>query len=95
MKSAAPKKKAFSKFTQGLAQCLVEMQACRWSNQSIAQAIDIFGVVTNVRTWQFYNLALDNAVYETLPYSVSDLEAILGQLHYLFQQCEHNLHPNE
>lgn len=82
-------------FEQGLAQCLVEMQACQWSNQSIDRAIDIFGVVTNGRTWQFYNLALDNAVYETLPYSVSDLEGILGQLHYLFQQCEHNLHPNE
>lgn len=82
-------------FEQGLAQCLVKMQACQWSNQRIDRAIDIFGVVTNGRTWQFYNLALGNAVYETLPYSVNDLEAISGQLHYLFQQCEHNLHSND
>lgn len=78
-------------FEQGLAQCLVEMQACQWSNQNLDRAIDIFGIVTNGGTWQFYKLAIDTAVYATLPYSVSDLEAILGQLHYLFRQCEQNL----
>lgn len=81
-------------FEQGLAQCLMEMQACQSSNQNIGRAIDIFGVVTNGGTWQFYKLALNHVVYETLPYSVSDLAAILGQLHYLFQQCEQNLHSN-
>lgn len=78
-------------FEQGLAQCLVEMQACQWSNQSIDRAIDIFGVVTNGGTWQFYKLTLDHIVYATLPYSISDLEAILGQLHHFFQQCENSL----
>lgn len=78
-------------FEQGLAQCLVEMQACQWSNQNIDRAIDIFGVVTNGGTWQFYKLALDNSVHETLPYAISDLGAILGQLHYIFELCERNL----
>jgi hypothetical protein len=81
-------------FEQGLAQCLMEMQACQWSNQNIGRAIDVFGIVTNGGTWQFYQLAQSGAVYETLPYAVSDLEAILGQLHHLFQHCEQNLHSN-
>jgi hypothetical protein len=81
-------------FEQGLAQCLIEMQACQWSNQKIGRDIDIFGVVTNGGTWQFYQFALNNTVHETLPYSISNLESILGQLHYIFQQCEHNLPSN-
>lgn len=41
--------------------------------------------------WQFYKLTLDHMVYATLPYFISDLEAILGQLHHFFQQCENRL----
>lgn len=81
-------------FEQGLAQCLVEMQACQWSNQRIDRHLDIFGMVTNGGTWQFYKLALNHSVYETLPYAISNLEAILGQLQYIFQQCEQNLRPH-
>jgi hypothetical protein len=79
-------------FEQGLAQCLMEMQACQWSNQKVGgNVIDIFGIVTNGGIWQFYQLSQLGVVYETLPYAVSDLDAILGQLHHLFQQCEQNL----
>lgn len=81
-------------FEQGAAQCLVEMQACQWSNQQIGRAIDIFGIVTNGEGWKFYKLDLSGVVYETLLYAVSDTKAILGSLNYIFQQCEQNLSTN-
>ncbi|WP_416666748.1 hypothetical protein [Egbenema bharatensis] len=78
-------------FEQGLAQCLVEMQACQWQNAQIDQAIDILGIVTNGSLWQFYKLLVSGQVYETLPYGLNDLPAILGALHFVFQECEQNL----
>ena len=78
-------------FEQGLAQCLVEMQACQWSNQQIGKTIDVLGIVTNGEGWKFYKLTIENIAYETLLYSLSDLEALLGVLRFLFQQCESNL----
>jgi hypothetical protein len=43
-------------FGQGLAQCLVEMQACQWRNTQINKKIDVFGIVTNGDTWKAYKL---------------------------------------
>ncbi len=81
-------------FEQGLAQCLVEMQACQWSNQQIDHGIDVFGIVTNGEGWKFYKLDGAGVVYETVLYSVSDTTAILGILHQVFAQCEHHLQPS-
>jgi hypothetical protein len=78
-------------FEQGLAQCLVEMQACQWNDQQLGKGIDVFGIVTNGTTWQFYKLSLAGEVYETLPYSISDVDSVLGLLQSVFQQCENNL----
>lgn len=78
-------------FEQGLAQCLVEMQACQENNQKIGYTFDVFGIVTNGEGWKFYKLTTTGMVYETLLYSLSDVEAVLGLLHYIFQQCENNL----
>lgn len=78
-------------FEQGLAQCLVEMQACQWQNRQFGKEIDVYGIVTNGDTWQFYQLTTAAQVYETLPYSLNDLPAILGVLHFIFQQCEQDL----
>lgn len=78
-------------FTQGLAQCLVEMQACQWNNQQMGKAIDVFGIVTNGEGWKFYKLTFTDEVYETLLYTVLDMEMLLGTLHYIFQQCIQNL----
>ncbi|MEM7129032.1 MAG: hypothetical protein AAF702_22050 [Chloroflexota bacterium] len=78
-------------FEQGLAQRLVEMQACQWTNAQGSHSIDIYGIVTNGTTWQFYRLDLDNQVWETLPVSIGNIENILGQLNYVFAQCEINL----
>jgi hypothetical protein len=82
-------------FEQGLAQCLVEMQACQWENRQTKQKdnhqIDIFGIVTNGNTWQFYKLTPKGEVYETPTYSIGDLELLLGRLHHIFYLCEQNL----
>lgn len=78
-------------FERGLAQCLVEMQACQWNNQQIGKIIDVQGIVTNGDSWRFYQLTRSGQVYETLPYAIGDLATILGWLRYLFQLCEQNL----
>jgi hypothetical protein len=78
-------------FEQGLAQCLVEMQACQWQNAQLGKTIDVLGIVTNGSTWQFYQLTTTGQVFETLPYSLNDQPAILGVLHFIFDQCEQNL----
>jgi hypothetical protein len=78
-------------FEQGLAQCLVEMQACQWENQQVGQSIDIFGIVSNGTTWQFYKLTPQGHVSETSAYSTGDLALLLGRLRELFQLCINNL----
>jgi hypothetical protein len=78
-------------FEQGLAQCLVEMAACQWSNRQIDRAIDVFGIVTNGEGWKFYRLLLTGAVEETDLYSIQNIEAVLGVLRLIFAACEQNL----
>jgi hypothetical protein len=78
-------------FEQGLAQCLPEMKACQYNNQLLGNTLDIYGIVTNGDGWQFYKLALDGAVYGSDLYAIGNLPQILGNLHYVFQQCEQNL----
>ena len=78
-------------FEQGLAQCLVEMQACQWENQQVGRSIDSLGIVTNGDGWQFYKLTIDNQVYETPFYAIGTLEVVLGWLKYIFQLCQSNL----
>jgi hypothetical protein len=78
-------------FEQGLAQCLVEMQACQWQNHQVSHDADILGIVTNGEGWQFYKLLMTGVVYETPLYSVGDMQLLLGRLRYIFQLCEQNL----
>lgn len=75
-------------FEQGLAQCLVEMQACQWQNQQRSLSLDVFGIVTNGDTWQFYCLGVDGQVRESLPYAIGDLEIVLGFLRHLVETCD-------
>ena len=78
-------------FEQGLAQCLVEMQACQWQNNQAGKQIDVLGIVTNGQGWVFYKLTLAGKVYETRTYISDDAAQTLGALHYIFQECEKNL----
>lgn len=75
-------------FEQGLAQCLVEMEACAWTNQQAGLAIDSYGIVTNGEVWKFYKLTLDRQVFETLPYSIGDRDRVLGFLDAIFAECQ-------
>jgi hypothetical protein len=81
-------------FEQGLAQCLVEMQACQWQNrqpdnnsQPISPLADTFGIISNGNTWRFCKLVPSGKVYQTVDYSTAMMELLLGQLRYVFMQC--------
>jgi hypothetical protein len=78
-------------FEQGLAQCLVQMKACQHINLKVGQAIEVWGIVSNGKIWQFYRLNLKGQVDETPLYSIRNLSELLGQVRYLFQMCESNL----
>jgi hypothetical protein len=78
-------------FEQGLAQCLVEMQACQWENQQVGRSIDILGIVSNGNAWAFYKLTTDQQAYETELYALTDIENVLGWLRHVFQMSERNL----
>jgi hypothetical protein len=77
-------------FEQGLAQCLVEMQACRWYNQGL-EPFDLYGIVTNANVWQFYKLTPANEGYESPIYADTQLETILGILQQILTQVTVNL----
>ncbi|MGH9839886.1 MAG: hypothetical protein ACREEM_13975 [Blastocatellia bacterium] len=78
-------------FEQGLAQCLVEMKACQWSNEQAGKRIDIYGIVTNGEGWKFYRLTTEKQVYESRLYSfLGEIAQILGNLSSIFAQCEKN-----
>jgi hypothetical protein len=82
-------------FEKGLAQCLVEMQACQWQNRQADRQIDILGITTNGTAWQFYKLVVTGEVYESSVYSVGDMNFLLGRLRYIFELCEQNLQQKE
>jgi len=79
-------------FEQGTAQCLVEMQACQWSNRQLGADFDIYGIVTNGQGWQFYKLAQTGDVAESPLFGVGELSSLLGRLRKFFSLCEANLH---
>lgn len=81
-------------FEQGLAQCLVEMDACQWNNQQINQTLTVFGIVTNGDGWQFYKFTSDRKIYETELYGMVHLDLIIAILRYIFAQCETQLTEN-
>jgi hypothetical protein len=78
-------------FEQGLAQCLVEMQACQWENQQVGRTIETLGIVSNGNAWAFYRLTIEGQVYKTELYALTDLGMVLGWLKHVFQCCEKNL----
>jgi hypothetical protein len=78
-------------FEQGLAQCLVEMQACQWQNQQDGHHIEVYGIVTNGDSWRFYRLDKAALIYETATYAVGDMEQLLGRLRLIFEQCQRHL----
>jgi hypothetical protein len=78
-------------FEKGLAQCLVEMKACRDNNTQDGHLIDVYGIVTNGSGWVFYWFDLENKVWETVMYSLANIDQLLGVLGYVFDKCEENI----
>jgi hypothetical protein len=78
-------------FDKGLAQCLVEMQACFEINKQNNHQSVIFGIVTNGSAWQFYKRDISGEVFETSTYSITHIPEILGILDYIFAECEKNI----
>jgi hypothetical protein len=78
-------------FVQGRAQCIAEMAACQWNNRQEGHETDVFGIVSNGRTWQFYRLTQLGEIYETEEYSMSDLPSLLGTLDYVCAECARNV----
>lgn len=75
-------------FEKGLAQCLVEMKACREVNE---KEIDIYGIVSNGEGWKFYKYAINGEVYQSELFTTADEEKLLSVLDYIFGECEKNL----
>ncbi len=75
-------------FEKGLAQCLVEMKACRDNNEN---EIDIYGIVTNGEGWKFYKYTIAGEVFQTELFTSADEQKLLGALNYIFTKCEENL----
>ena len=77
-------------FEQGLAQCLVEMKACKEANLKEGKDIDIYGIVTNGELWHFYKFA-NNQVYSSQPFINAEANKLIGMLDYVFAECEKNI----
>jgi hypothetical protein len=77
-------------FEQGSAQCIAEMVACRWNNLQQAHKSDVYGIVSNGQTWQFYKLTMIGEIFESGLYTTSFLPEMLGALDYVCQECARN-----
>jgi hypothetical protein len=78
-------------FEQGLAQCLVEMQACQWNNTKVGRTLDIMGLISNGSSWQIYRLEPSGEVFETPAYSTGDMELLIARLRFVFELCDRAL----
>jgi hypothetical protein len=78
-------------FSQGLAQCLVEMHTAAQVNAQKQVVVPLYGIVTNGSTWQFYRRDVDGQYFETLPYGLVNQELLLGTLSFLCAECAKHL----
>ena len=78
-------------FVQGRAQCLAEMAACRDNNAQEGHLTDVYGIVSNGQTWQFYQLSSNAEVRETELYTMQFLPELLGALDFVCAACAKNI----
>lgn len=78
-------------FVQGATQCVGEMVACRSNNQQAGVDSDVYGVVSNGQSWQFYRLTPAGTIYQTTQYALSNLPELLGQIHAVCAACAANV----
>lgn len=78
-------------FEQGRAQCVGEMAACRAVNEADGYRLDVYGIVSNGQTWQFYRLAVAGTLYQTEFYTTRFLPELLAALYHVCAACDANL----
>jgi hypothetical protein len=75
------------KFEESWGLCLAAMLAAQKLNQAPEQVV--YGIVSNGRTWEFGQLQGTTFTLDGRPFSLADLELLLGALHFVFTQCKH------
>jgi hypothetical protein len=73
-------------FEEGWGQCLAELIAAQKLNNN--QKIEIFGIVSNGKFWEFGKLITDNFTKNIKLYSISNLEELFAAINYLFQKTQ-------
>jgi hypothetical protein len=70
---------------------VAEMSACRWANQQEGHTTEVYGIVSNGQSWQFYRLAVTGEIFQTDVYTTKFLPELLAALHYACAQCASNV----
>jgi len=73
-------------FEGGWGQCLAEMIACQKLNQD--EKLTVYGIVSTGLSWEFGKLETNIFTKHLLSYSISDPQKILGNLDFIFAECE-------
>ena len=72
-------------FEGGWGQCLAEMIAVQKINELPEQVV--FGIVSNGKLWEFGHLKGATFTKHVKTYLLSDLDALIAALHYVFEEC--------
>ncbi len=73
-------------FEGGWGQCLAAMLACQKNNQN--ENLTVYGIVSTGMIWEFGKLLRDTFTKHPLSYSIAEPQKVLGNLDYVFTECE-------
>ena len=82
---AAAKKEDFE---QGWGQCLMAMKAAQLLSTEAGETLDIYGIVSSGKIWEFGKYSADDQFYKTDPYTLNQLDVLLGLIHSIFAACD-------
>lgn len=75
-------------FEQGAAQCLIAMEACRENNVKSGLSPKVLGIVSNGAGWKFYRLDEAGKVWESLLFTIAQIEILFGAVDSVFNECD-------
>lgn len=78
-------------FEEGWAQCLAAMVAAKKLNST--PGLVVHGIVTTGMFWEFGRLSGQEFTVDAIRFTMSPLEALLGAIRFLFEQCRLQLPP--
>lgn len=73
-------------FEEGWGQCLAEMIACQKTNQD--ENLTVYGIVSTGIFWEFGKLEQNIFTKHPLSFSIAEPQKVLGNLDYVFAECE-------